>query len=240
MPKPAAPDAPQPIAKPEGLNDKDLLDAIKAYNAFLANELVALFPEDLTPSDVRDHLVKNAAAHGKLGTARSAVKGAVETKTDLVKRATAIHNQVLGLVNASTPPGAVGRADYFPTANTDPDLGELLAALGKGIAKRKRPPLPPTLTTAGIIELGEAVSAALQSRETTGDNRSGQSRATAAFERRTLEIRRRLRELALRYFGYTSDKLIEFGLKPRVFVGGRKRKVSTDAPKPAPDGGGEA
>jgi len=174
----------------------------------------------------------------KLGTARIAVKGAVEKKTALVKRASAVHTQVLGLVNASTPPGAVGRADYFPTDNTDPDLGELLVALGKGIAKRQRPPLPAGLTAGGLMELGEAVSAALHTRETTGDKRSGQSRATAAFERRTLEIRRRLRELVLRFFGYGSDKPIEFGLKPRVFVGGRKRKTAAEGGKPAPDGGG--
>ena len=223
-PAEAAPIAAIPV--PAHLNDKDLADLVSVFNAMLKANLLELFPEDISPAIVRAHILDHITADAKIGTARVDAKGAVEKKTDVIKRAKAVHGQVLGLVNASFPAGTLGRADYFPVDNTDPDLGDLIGALARGIAKRGRPKLPAGITVSSLEVLGHDASSALDARASTSEARSGQVRAAVPAEKRTREIRRRLREMLVRFFGYTNSALIEFGIKPRVFVGGRKKKVA--------------
>lgn len=226
----------QPIVVPDTVKQKLLLETLKVFNEMVNAKLFGLFPEDLSAEVARAHLAGHVDAYGKVGDAREAESTAVETKQDLIKRAETMHTRVLGLVDASFPEGAVGRTDFFPGNNTNPNLGELLEALGKGIIKRNKPMLPPDLTAEGIVQLGKQASAALAVRKTKGDVHSGQTVSAEGFERRTREIRRRLRKLVSRFYGLTSDKLIPFGIKPRVFNGGRKRKVAEVAEIAEPEG----
>ena len=80
-------------------------------------------------------------------------------------------------------------------------------------------------------------SAALDKRVATGKARVGQVAAAAPVEKRTREIRRRLRVMLSRFCGYSSSALIDFGIKPRLFNGGRKKKgaaeVDTKGVEPA-------
>jgi hypothetical protein len=221
------------IVIPPNLTDRKLVEAILVYNGLDAQGLTDLFSEDLTQDIVYKALNAHLAEFGALGTARKDVTVAVEARRDAVARGTATYKRALGLIDAAYPKGSQGRAAYFPTDNTDPTLGDLLIAAGKGVAEKGKPKLPEGWTGATLQKLGEEVNTALATRDESGRVRKGRSHATGAQEKRTAEIRRRLRQTVTEWFGATSSKLLAFGITPRQSVGGRKRKTSQTAGKTA-------
>ncbi len=217
-----------PLAIPLADNLKNYLlrDAIIAHNAMLSHNLIALYPEDLSPQVVHDDLLKHLNQLGVLGSAHASVAESVQVQADALTRGTYIYGRVGGLIDKSYPAGTPGRASYHPTDNTDPTLGDLLIAAGKGILKKGRPPLPDGWTAQGLITLGEEVNKALAMRDASGKVRHGQSKAAAALIKRTREIRRRLRGLVTDWFGDTNPALVAFGVTPRgPRSGGRRKKV---------------
>ncbi len=212
------------IDAPKTLKNQKLIDAIMVHDALLAQGLIAVFPDDLSPDVVHAALMAHLTEIGELGTARTGVSLAVEVRRDALTRGAATYKRVLDLIDAGFPIGTTGRAGYFPTGNTDPSLGDLLIAAGKGIAAKGKPALPEGWTAQSIQDLGVEVQTALQVRDEQGRQREGHSKATAALEKRTLEIRRRLRKAVTAWFGATSSKLIAFGITPRIPPGGRRRK----------------
>lgn len=227
---------PDPIATPstilsvtlaDNLKHPLLRDAILAHNAMLSHNLIALYPEDLSAQVVHADLEKHVNQLGSLGSAHAGVATAVDVRQDVVARGKAIYARVAGIIDQSYPPGTPGRAAFHPTDNTDPTLGDLLIAAGKGILHKGRPPLPEGWTGQSLVTLGEAVNKALAVRDASGKVRHGQSLAAAALIKRTREIRRRLRGLVVQWYGESNPKLVEFGIAPRgPRVGGRRKKAA--------------
>ncbi len=230
----ATPTNPLAIPLPDNLKDPLLRDAIVVHNAMYGHNLIALYPEDLTPEIVHADLLKHLNQLTTLGTARSDVTDAVQVRGDALTRGAYVYGRVGGLIDKSYPPGAPGRVIYHPTDTTDPTLGDLLIAAGKGILKKGRPPLPDGWTPQSLIALGEEVNKALLVRDATGKVRKGQSKATAALIKRTREIRRRLRGLVIDWFGATNPALVAFGITPRGPKTGGRRKKAASAPAVQP------
>lgn len=220
------------IVLPDNLRSGALYDAITAYDALLTNQLTSLFPANLTADAVHAHLTQHLAAWVALGSSRTDVSISVEARTDAIKRGTKVHAQLVLMVDGSFPPGTPGRADFFPKNETDPTLGDLLTAIGDGAEKRKMP-LPLGLTPVTLRALGAEVNASLANREKSGNVRKGRSKVAGALEKKTAEIRRRLRKIATGWYGLADAKLLEYGIQPRKPAGGRPRKKG-DAPAVAP------
>ncbi len=231
MTKPATPTTAPQLIDATGLHAGNLLDAISLYNGIETNAMQAqLFSPDMTEAFVFAHLTKHLAATKELGASREEVSAAVEVRADAIKRGKEAHVQLMRLVNGSFPQGRPGRVDFFPKSETDPTLGDLLAAIGHGAAKHKRE-LPPPYNAASLAALGAEVNTALDKRAKSGAQRSGQSKAAATLEKTTTEIRRRLRDNVTGWYGLFDAKLLDFGVQPQKPRVGRPRKGT---PEPAP------
>ena len=231
MTKPATPTTAPQLIDAAGLHAGNLLDAISLHNGIETTGMQAqLFSPDMTEAFVFAHLSKHLAATKDLGVLREELSAAVEVRADAVKRGGDAHVQLMRLVNGWFPQGKPGRVDFFPKSETDPTLGDLLAAIGHGAAKHKRE-LPPPYTAASLVALGAEVNAALDKRAKSGALRSGQSKAAATLEKTTAEIRRRLRDNVTGWYGLFDAKLLDFGIQPQKPRIGRPRK-GTPGPTP--------
>ncbi len=221
---------PHLIVLPDTLKVALLREAIQVYNGLvkLAEQKVEpedLFPDDLSRDVCRAHLLKHLGALTTLVDLRGDVHAAIVVRDNAVEQGEAIYARALALINSRYPIGSAKRGDFFPLGETDPTLGDLLQAAGRGAVKRKLR-LPLGYTGETLIALGVEVSAALVQRDAKGLSRQGQSAATAALVKRTKEIRKRLREGAIGWFGASAAELLAFGIKPRApSKGGRKRKT---------------
>ena len=227
-----------PIVLASHVNHANLVDCVQLVNAMCAQGLESAFPEDLPLDAVRSHLIQHGDASAAVGTARANVRQTVADRNKVHKNGKAVYARLLRIVNGSYPPGSAGRVDYFPVDNTDPSLGDLLLAVASGVEKRSRPPLPAGVTVAQVREIGNACNATLQARKKSGKAHGGAIPAADANDKRTAEIRRRLREVLSGLFGPSDGRLVEFGIKPRVFAGGRRRK-SGEGGDEGVAGGGE-
>ena len=77
---------PKTVAIPQTLKDRKLVEAALVYNALVAQKLVPLFPDDLSPAFVYAALTEHINEFTALGEARSDVSEAVETRRDCLKR----------------------------------------------------------------------------------------------------------------------------------------------------------
>jgi hypothetical protein len=231
--KPSAPGKVTPIALLQVNASTELREAVAVFNAILNDaDLLANLPEDLPATTIHAHLSAAVQTSAEWGDARANLSKAVETKSDAVKRGKAVEKRVRGIVEASYPPGTPGRSNYFPTDKTDPTLGDLLIAFGKGIEKAGRPKLPEGWTAAFLQQLGGEVNAALIDRATRGVVRKGTADAAAAQAQRTQEIRRRLRALVTEWYGPANTKLLAFSIRPRRPATGSRRRKTAVVPTP--------
>ena len=225
------------IALPDTLKVPLLREAIQVYDG--AVKLAAdktdpydAFSEDLTQEVCHTHLLAHLGALTTLSTLRSDTHTAVVVRDNAIEQGELIYSRALLLINSRYPVGSAKRADFFPLGDTNPNLGDLVHAAGQGAVKHKLR-LPLGYTGESLAALGVEVSAALVARDAKGSSRKGQAAATAGFVKKTKEIRKRLREAVIGWFGPSAQELLAYGIKPRKPAkGGRKAK---NPPAPAPD-----
>ncbi len=217
------------IALPDTLKVKIVREAIQVFNGCvkLATDKIDpydVFPEDLTQDVCHAHLLKHLASLTTLGTLRGEVHTSVVVRDNAVVLGEQIYSRTLFLINSRFPVGSAKRGDFFPLGDTNPNLGDLLQAAGKGVTKHKLR-LPLGYTGDSLTALGVEVSAALVQRDAKGASRKGQAAATAGLMKRTKEIRKRLREAVLGWLGASAAELVQYGMKPhKPRSGGRKAK----------------
>jgi hypothetical protein len=207
------------------LKHEYLRDVIIVFDAMLIDpDLRDAFPDDLRPATLHGEILGLYKLLQTRGQSRTDESSAVEVRKDALKRGQKTYDRVLGLIDASTPPGTPGRSGYFPTEERNPTLGDLLIAAGRGVSLHGKPKLPEGWTGASLQELGTEVNTALVIRARSGKRRKGVQSAVAASDKRIAEVRKRLRDLVTNFLGRSNPRLVEFGITPRAPTGGGRRK----------------
>lgn len=230
---------PNLIPLPDTLKVPLLREAIQVYNGAVTlaadkTDPYDAFPEDLTQEICHTQLLGHLGALTTLGTLRGDVHTSVVVRDTAIEQGDLIYSRALLLINSRYPVGSAKRGDFFPLGDTNPNLGDLLQAAGRGAVKHKLR-LPLGYTGQSLTALGVEVSAALVARDAKGTSKTGQAAATAGFIKKTKEIRKRLREAVVGWLGPSAQELVAYGIKPRKpRAGGRKAKVTPPATEPTP------
>lgn len=213
---------------------KYLPSLIAIYNGIAKQGAAFLFPADLSPATVRDHIqnhIDTEAAHQSAGQQE---RTAVAQRNALYKQTEALLSRLESLVNGNFPAGTPQRVDFFVPGSAPTLLSERLAAMVAGIKAHNLQPLPPDWPLPAIEALASKTADAEQAREAVVTTRKGAMTERERLEVTTASMTQRLRKVIEGYYGAKSAELVQFGLLARkTSHGGGRKKKQPDAAPPA-------
>ena len=221
------------ITVPPDVRNASLVDALAVFNAMVKKGEFELFPADLSATAVADHLAQHAAAELGWRVAAQGERVAVDVRSGVAAEGKLLHGKLTKIINGALPPGSAGRNSYFPLGNGGHTPGEFLAAAVSGFAKNPQPKLPAGWTLAQAQKLADDVLAAESTRSTSSTARRGLSNANKNLDRRTREIRKRLRLIIEGVHGADSPAMLDYGIAVQGPHKSRGKKAAGDAKAPA-------
>lgn len=239
--KPDAPKGKNPTALtiPPDVRNAVLVDALSAFNGLIKKQEFDLFPADLPAAAVADHLTQHIQAEQGWRAAGHSEKVAVDVKSGTAAEGKALYGKLSKIINGALPPGTAGRNDYYPAGNAEHTPGELLQAAVAGFAKNSHPKLPAGWTLAQAQKLAADVLAAESARSSSSTARRGLSNANKNLDRRTREIRKRLRLIIEGVHGADSPVMLDYGIPVQGPRKPRAKKAAGESKTPqALDGEG--
>lgn len=210
------------------VTDVSLARAITLHNELGRRVLLALFPSDLQPAEVAEHLTRHLEVTASARLQGVEARASRSAKSSASQKAVDAVDRLQRLVDAAWPAGTVQRADFFPAGPAHGPLVEQLRAFVNGIRKHKLA-LPPDLSVASLEALARTLGASAQELDRSLTQVGATRASRGELVTRTREIRDRLRDAVVGYFGKYSPELVSFGLTPRA----RHRKAKA-APRKAP------
>jgi hypothetical protein len=207
---------------------------IGIYNGIAKQNAGFLFPSDLPPATVRDHIQNHLATEAAHQSAGQQERAAVAKRNALHKQAEALLSRLESLVGGNFPAGSPQRIDFFVRSSAPSLLSERLAAMVAGIKAHNLQPLPANWPLPAIEALTQQTAEAEQVRETVVTTRKGAATEREHLEVTTASMAQRLRKVLEGYYGSKSPELGQFGLLARkVSHGGGRKKKASDTPAPA-------
>lgn len=203
--------------------------AAALYNGLIRRELYDLFPPDLSPSAVHAHLATQRDAELTQRSAGQAQHSARSAQASASRDAEEALPRLLALVNGTFPPGSSERSVFFPPGAARQSDRAQLRAIAAGMAKHPLPKLPPDLSLARIETLVKVLDAEASRLDESTQSAQAARTTQENLRVRTAEIRDRLTDVVIGYFGRYSPEVAQFGLTVRS----KKRKPKS-AKKPPP------
>jgi hypothetical protein len=221
---------PKLVQLPPDLKNDVLIDAVAVYNGLYADQtLVKLFPTGLSMVVVYEDLLAAVKIELAWRAATATVSDAVLVKAGTLKDAKRMYVRMLKMIDGDFPNGTPGRGDFFPQTPGENSVGTLLVATAHG-AEKHGMALPEGWTPASIRAMGEQAQQAEAVRDGGGKTRKDVSTLRTNRLPRTREIRKRLRDKIVGFFGLDSPRLPEFGIAVRP-VRIPRRRSSKDVPQ---------
>lgn len=205
--------------------------AAALYNGLIRRDLLDLFPVDLSAESVHAHLVAHRAAELSERTAGQAQHSARSAQANAVREATEALPRLLALVNGTYPSGSAQRAAFFPPGSARQSDRAQLHAVLTGLKQHPLPRLPPDLSVARIESLVQVLDAEASRLDESTQTAQAARTAQENLRLRTAEIRDRLTDVVLGYFGRYNAEVAHFGLTVRAKK--RKAKSAKSSKKPA-------
>lgn len=212
--------------------DVPFVRAVALYNGLIRHDLHDLFPPDLSASVVHAHLAVQLDAERTQRSAGQAQHTARSAQASASRAAEEALPRLLALVNGTFPSGSPERSAFFPPGAARQSDRAQLRAIAAGMAKHPLPKLPPNLALARIETLVQVLDAEASRLDESTQSAQAARTTQENLRVRTAEIRDRLTDVVIGYFGRYSPEVAQFGLTVRSKK--RKPKSTKAAKKPAP------
>lgn len=230
--KTPATDAPAPTVSPlpplfrphnaPAIVARELRIAFSVYGEMARRGEVDLFPDDLPPAFVHEHLQAHLAEELAHTGATQAQAEAIKARDEIAAKARKLRQRVMDALDGTYPAGNPSRGKFFPPGQADHAESQYLIALGKGMEQHPLRSLLPAITAADVLGVGRALANAEEAVQVARSNKEASSRTRENLEPTTASIASRLTYLVRSRYGRTSKQLAAYGLTVQTAPRGRR------------------